>query len=117
MKASKKIVDVSVLPGQPLDGTGKVCIHLFVQDNRGPFIEPHVLHSVEKKGELVAKPTRGRLACNFKRTVAPVTHGGIITVTMRTTEPEAVTCPKCKASKEYLALTKLTKQQTPVVGE
>lgn len=75
-----RIVNVKVLPGQPTDGNGKVCIHLFVQDERGPFVEPAVIHAED--GKLVHKPTRGRLACDPKRIVAAVTHNGITTVTM-----------------------------------
>lgn len=103
-----RTINMSVLPGEPLDGSGRVCIHLFVQDERGPFVEPHVLHMEEteigddhRKKQLVAKATRGRLACDPKRTVALVKRQGDITVTMRTDDPRAVTCPKCKASGDY----------------
>ena len=83
-----------------------VCIHLFVRDERGPFVEPHVLHPVVRDGvqvkrELTARPTRGRLACDPKRTVAPTTHRGVTTITPRTDDPRATTCPKCMASPEY----------------
>lgn len=103
---SKLTINMSVLPGEPLDGTGRICIHLFVKDDRGPFIEPHVLHPVVRdskvvKQQLEAKPTRGRLACNPKRTVAPVTRNGVTTVTPRSDSPRAVTCPKCIASDDY----------------
>lgn len=103
----KRAISVKVLPGELLDGSGRVCIHLFVQDQHGPFVEPHVLHSVFKDGEVVkqkceAKPTRGRLACNPRRTVAPVTRNGVTTVTPRTDDPRAVTCVKCKASRDYV---------------
>ena len=94
-----RIVNVKVLPGQPTDGNGKVCIHLFVQDERGPFVEPAVIHAED--GKLVHKPTRGRLACDPKRIVAAVTHNGITTVTMRTDDPRAVTCIGCKKSTDY----------------
>lgn len=104
---SKRVVQVNVLPGEPMDGTGRVCIHLFVPDPRGPFIEPHALHpALDENGEpmkqqVVVKPTRGRLACNPRRSALPVTRGGVTTVTPRTDEPRAVTCPKCLASREY----------------
>lgn len=103
---AKRIVNMSVLPGEPLDGSGRMCIHLYVQDSKGPFVEPHVLHPVMKNGEpvkqqLEARPTRGRLACDPKRSVAPVTRNGITTITMRSDNPNAVTCEKCKATSEY----------------
>ena len=104
---SRRIISMNVLPGEPTDGSGRVCIHMFVPDEHGPFIEPHVLHPVVRDGkvvkqELEARPTRGRLACDPKRKVAPVTHKGITTVTPRTNDPRAVTCLKCCNTSEYI---------------
>jgi hypothetical protein len=96
-----------VLPGEPLDGTGLVCIHLFVQDpEAGSYTEPHALHPVFENGVHVpgrveARPTRGRLACNPVRNPATVVRGRMTVVTPRTDDPRAVTCPKCRVSKEY----------------
>lgn len=109
-KTKKRVVQVSVLPSEPLDGSGKVCIHLFVRDEGGPFTEPYVLHENkaaldEGRKEVVARPTRGRLACDPKRMVEPVTRNGVITITMRTDSPQAVTCPKCIASPFYKSMT------------
>lgn len=106
MAKKRRIVNIKVLPNEPLDGTGMICVHLYVKDERGPFVEPHVLHPVYKDGQLVkqkleAKPTRGRLACDPKKPVAPVTKNGVTTVTLRSDDPRAVTCPKCQATKEY----------------
>ena len=100
---NKRVINVAVNPGEPMDGTGKVCIHLFIQDERGPFVEPHGLYIADTdKGKLLAtRPTRGRLACNPRRTVAPANRGGVTTITPRTDDPRAVTCPKCIASAEY----------------
>lgn len=105
----KRQVNLRVLPGEPTDGSGRVCIHLFVPDEAGPFVEPHVLHPVIENGVAVkqkvqAKPTRGRLACDPKRTVAPVTRGNVTTVTPRTDDPRAATCPRCIASEAYAAM-------------
>lgn len=104
-----RTVIVKVLPGQPTDGSGKVCVHLFVRDPYGSFVEPHVLHPVIRDGQVVkqeleAKPTRGRLACDRKRQAAPVAGIGGMTITMRTDDPRAVTCPKCLASESYQEL-------------
>lgn len=102
---ARNVIDIKVLPGEPLDGSGKVCIHLFVQDERGPFVEPHVLHGDDSdKNKIVAKATRGRLACDPKRLVAPVTRRGVTSVTMRTDDPRAATCPKCIVSSAYAEL-------------
>lgn len=109
-----------MLPGQPLDGSGRVCIHYLVNDEHGPFVEPHVLHPVFENGQriknrLEARPTRGRLACDPKRQVAPVTVKGVTTVTMRSSSPDAVTCPKCMVSPEFIeAMKKLTTPTTKV---
>src|SRR4051812_38884899 len=96
----KRIVSVKVLAGEPLDGTGRNCIHLYVRDPRGSFVEPHVLHPVYKDGvrvkqELTAKPARGRLACDPAKQVAPTTKNGVTQITQRSDDPRAVTCPGC----------------------
>lgn len=107
----KRRIKVNVVPGDPTDGNGRVCIHLFVRDERGPILETHVLHPVlgddgkPIKQKLYAKPTRGRLACDSKRLVTPITVKGVTTLTMRTEEPRAVTCPKCISSDDYKKLT------------
>lgn len=106
---ARRIINVRTLPGESLDGGGRVCIHLFVADDSGRFVEPHALHPVVEDGEvqkqkLAARPTRGRLACDRKRTTAPVTKGAVTTVTHRTDDPRAVTCPGCIASPEYSEL-------------
>lgn len=106
----KRIVDLKVVPGQPTNGTGRVCIHLFVQDKAGLFVEAHALHPVFKDGQQVkqmveARPTRGRLACDPKRAVKHVTRGNATLVTPRTDDPRAVTCPKCIASTDYKRMT------------
>lgn len=97
---SRRVISLSVNPGQPTDGSGVVCIHLFVRDEKGPFEEPHVLRSgpAGRERELVAGPARGRLACDARRTVAAAMHNGVTRITMRTDDPRAVTCPKCMAS-------------------
>lgn len=107
----KRIINISVLPGQDPDlvakGAGQVCIHLFVIDEKGPFVEPNVLHPARDeegkiiKKKLIAKPTRGRLACDPKKTVAPVVKKNVTYITHRTDDPNAVSCLKCKASKDY----------------
>lgn len=108
---TKRVIHRKVLPGQPTDGTGTLCIHLLVPDDRGPFVQNHMLYMEEGKNEdgqrtreLVHRPTRCRLACNPKRTVRPETKNGVTTITMRTDDPRGVTCLKCKASDNYSAM-------------
>ncbi len=84
-----------------------MCIHLFVPDEAGTFVEPSVPHPVldeegnQVKGKAVAVPTRGRLACDPRRGVSPRTRGLVTTVTSRTGDARGVTCYKCKASRVY----------------
>ena len=107
---SKRIVMLDVLPGEPTDGTGRVSTHLVVADDAGPFTEPHFLHPLIKdgqivKGQLIARPTKARLACDRNRIAVPViVKGNIIKVTPRSTDPRAVTCPKCMASMDYITV-------------
>lgn len=116
----KRVIDMKVLPGEALDGSGRVCIHLFIQDKAGVYVEPHAIHpmfegDVQVKQKVVCKPTRGRLACNSRRNPTATTRNGVTTVTPRTDDYRAVTCPKCIASAEYKAakakLEELTKEQ------
>ena len=109
---TKRIIDIRVLHGEPTDGSGRVCIHLFVPDStRWSFVEPCALHMIDKR--LVSAPTKGRLACDpsgtrpmrLKNQLAgkPV----VTIVTPRTDDPRAVTCPRCAASPEYAITMKL----------
>ena len=114
-----RTIRMSVIKGEPVDGTGRICIHLFVQDEHGSFTEPHVLHpSLDEndtpiKQKVEARPTRGRLACDPERNPAPVTRGGVTTITSRTDDPQAVTCPACIASKDYTEImAKLSRSTT-----
>lgn len=114
----RRVISISVIPGDPLDGTGRVCIHLFVRDEKGLIVEPHVLHQVtDSEGkptrELTAKPTRGRLACDRKLTVKPIVKKGVTRVVHRSDDPRAVSCPACKESKEYQSMMDNLKIVTP----
>ncbi len=113
LKPKRTAVSLNVLPGEPTDGSGRVCIHLFVRDESGPFTESHVLQPArDSAGNIVrgkggAGPARGRLACDPKRVVAIRTSGGVSTVTPRTDDPRAVSCLKCVASTDYERAMKL----------
>lgn len=108
----RRVVRMNVVRGEPTDGNGRVAIHLFLKDEGGPFVEPHVLHQVMRdgspvKGELEARPARGRLACDSRRLVEPVKRDGVTIITPRSDDPRAVTCTKCRESSEYKALMKV----------
>lgn len=117
----KRIINLSVLPGEPTDGTGKMCIHLFVRDNQGSFTEPcvlqmkvdklHLLQTGETREELISGPARGRIACNpMLIPSGKPDRKGVVNVTMRSDDPRAVTCPKCMASRDYIELSDRIKQ-------
>lgn len=108
----RRVVNMKVLPGEPTNGSGRLCIHLFVIDSKGSFIEPAVQQEMKTigrdgqenimKGQLRPKPMRGRIACNKK--LIPHKHkktDKVINLTLRTDDPRATTCPKCKNTPEY----------------
>lgn len=121
-KKRRRIVDIKMLPGQPTDGSGKVCIHLFVPDGTGPIVERSVTQLVSApQGEgggrrLSVGSAKGHIACDRKRLVAPRERGGVVSVTMRTIEPGAVTCPACIASKDYARIMKVLNGPGPEVA-
>jgi hypothetical protein len=109
MTKRKPIIHLKVLPGEPLDGSGRVYIHLFVRDEQGIITEPHVIRPVSQEEmeagrNIEVGPARGRLACDPKRTVSPKTHNGVTTITPRSDDPRAVNCPKCMASVDYKSM-------------
>lgn len=104
-RRSKRIINVNVLPGEPTDGRGRVCIHLFVPDQKGSFAEPHALQPGTENKKVIAGPKRGRLACDPKRRPsAKPDKNNVVTITPRSDDPRAVTCPRCKKTKEYEAM-------------
>lgn len=114
MAARKRVLNISVVPGQKKElvesGGAQLCIHLVVQHTNGPFHEPCILQ-IDKVAQALGKqalfsgPRACRLACDHKRQVAAkrkiVGDSEVVTVTLRTDDPRAVTCPNCKASEDY----------------
>ena len=99
-------------PAEVDSGTAKVCIHLFVRDDaNGRFTESHVLEPLVENGEVVrgkvvGGPARGRLACDPQRDVRPISKSGVVTITMRTDDWRAVTCPKCQATDDFMNMSR-----------
>lgn len=109
----KSIIHMNVLSGEPTDGSGQVCVHLFVPDSTGPFTESSVSRldkcdAAKGNNRLTIGPCIGRLACDDKKTrkVAPVTKGNTTTITPRTDDPRAVTCIKCISTEVYVQMMK-----------
>ena len=107
--ASNRVISMQVLPGEPLDGSGKVSIHLVVLDPSGPYTEPQAIlpmfgeDGVQVKQAGRIGPARARIACNPKLDPAPRTVNGVTHVTMRSGDPRATTCRKCMATEDYRA--------------
>ncbi len=98
----KRVLDIKVLPDSKGRPSGTLCIHLFVVDPNGILTEPCVtqVDHTKKGSGLTVGPLKGRLACDHKRRVAVVHKGNVTSVTLRTGDPRATTCPRCLASKE-----------------
>lgn len=116
--AKKHIISIKMLPGEPLDGSGRACIHLFVQDEQGCFTEPHVvkpmlIDGVQVKQQTTCEPARGRLACDPNRNPAPVVVNGVTIITHRTDDPRAATCPRCLVSQDYANMMKKLEDLLP----
>ncbi len=105
-QVTKRKLNVRVLPGQPTDGSGKVCVHLFVPDERGLFTEPSVtyLADTDEGKRLSVRPMCGRIACDRKKTVTQKTVKGVTDIIFRTGDPRGVTCSRCTNSTEYVEM-------------
>lgn len=114
-------VRLKVLPGEPLDGSGKVCHHLFVRnlDEKSGYKKPYTLKT-NVGGPIIIAATRGHLACDPKRVLTPTSKGGVTEVTLYSDDPRAVNCPKCQATEPYKQLMRLLSgvpQEQPTEGE
>lgn len=75
------------------DGSGRVCIHMFVRDEAGPCVNPS---SKQGQGAI------GYIACNKQQnSVTPQMRNGETLVCTFSDDARAVTCPGCVASDEY----------------
>ena len=111
--SKKLVIEMKVLPGEPTDGGGRICIHLVVVDEkRGPFVESCVVHPAKDAdgkvipSKFVFRPTRCRVACDPRKVPQTKPRNGVVMMLMRTNDSRAVTCPKCKESPEYKLMMK-----------
>ncbi len=118
--ASNQILNMMVLPGEPKDGTGRICTHLWMNNPKGKFLQHYVMQPIaDKNGEVVPNefhfaPTKGQIACNPNLNPMPVVSGRdrvsgktIITITSMSDDPRAINCPKCMATEYYQTQMKL----------
>lgn len=89
-----KIIGLKVLPGEPTNGSGKICIHLFVVTK-------------ENGGKGIFRAVSGHLACSPKKSSEVTERKGVTNVTMHTDDPRAATCPACIKSSDYTRIMKL----------
>jgi hypothetical protein len=83
------------------DGTGRVCIHFFVHDDRGPAVTPaaEVRTAV---GTVQIGGSTGYIACQPQRAdVTPRMVGNTIQPLPHSNDGRAVTCPECMATEAY----------------
>jgi len=90
-------VHVKLLP----DGSGRVRIHYFIHDEKGPIqtpgsVVPSALGPIQLGG------FRGRIACQpGLKSILPKNVAGVLHLTPHSDDVRGVSCPECMASKEY----------------
>ena len=90
-------VEIKLLP----DGSGRVRIHWFVRDPKGP-IKTAGSTTLPALGPLTLGGAMGRLACNAAiKDVAPQFSGGVWRPCVCSDDVRAVSCPECQAVPEY----------------
>lgn len=90
------------------DGSGRVCIHMFVHSNSGPAKTPAGVNGFQFAG------ARGFIACNPTQSqVTPQVRGSEHLLCTHSDDARAVSCPKCKESPEFL---EQMKQLNSLVG-
>lgn len=78
------------------DGTGRVCIHLFVHSATGPATTPAGVNGFKFEG------ARGYIACNPTQSkVTPLVRGNEHLLCTHSDDARAVSCPKCQETAEF----------------
>lgn len=94
------------------DGSGRVCIHWLIQDEAGP------IKTTARPDLAKLTTTSGRIACNPKQnSVNPVDRNGEHLMCLHSPEVRAVTCPKCLATPEAIALLATYADTMEISGE
>lgn len=98
------------------DGSGRVRIHYFVHDQKGPVTTPSgaVMTAL---GPLKLGGVTGRIACQPQlASVTPQMVKGELQPTVHSDDVRAVTCPECQRTSEYLATMNLLAHTMPVTN-
>jgi hypothetical protein len=93
-------VVLTVLPGEPTDGTGRVRIHHFVRDGAGPVRLPARVEPTPA-GPLRLGGGVGKIACRPALADVDRVAGGVARPVLFSDDPRAVTCPECRATEDY----------------
>ncbi len=84
------------------DGSGRVRIHFFVHDEKGP-----APISAGSLTHAQGFPMRGRIACQPERmSIMPEVTASVIRPVVHSNDARAVTCPECQATDDYKAMMK-----------
>lgn len=90
-------VNLKLLPGEPTDGSGRVCIHYFHECADG--LISFKGHAQLRRALKLSEEVRGTIACRPQQnSVQPQTRNGVVYICAYSSELEAVTCPECLAS-------------------
>lgn len=93
----QRVVEVRLLR----DRSGRTCIHWFQRRPDGPITTPAGAIPTNQ-GPLQVGGVRGRIVCQPERkSDLPVEQDGVTRLLMRSDDVRAVTCPDCRATKEY----------------
>jgi hypothetical protein len=92
-----RTVIIRMLP----DKSGRVRIHWFIHEERGPIKTPETV-KMTQIGPVRLGGNRGRIACQPAKTdLVPQQKGRDIEPCCHSDDPRAVTCPECMAVPEY----------------
>jgi hypothetical protein len=89
------------------DGSGKVRLHYFVHDDKGPIKTPTgtVMTAL---GPVTMGGVMGYVACQPRRTeITPEIRQNVVVPVPHTNEARAVTCPECKETVAWKETMKL----------
>ena len=130
MNRNDETINLKLLAGEPVDGSGRLCIHFLVQDDVGKIETPGTLTPALKENPFapvvleLKGPRKWRIACRPEQnSVQPQVRNGVRYVCLYSNDPLAVTCPGCLESADMTQgvvgefLAKVAKDGPPDVME
>ncbi len=92
-----RVAEIKMLP----DGSGRVRIHYFVHDQKGPVTTPDgvIMSSI---GPIRMGGVKGYIACQPERAnLLPQMQGNVSLLTCHSDDARAATCPECLATDDW----------------